>query len=321
MYVDKTLVGLAAVQTLSRLNRIHPLKTDTSVLDFRNDAEEIQKAFEPYYGRTAAPPTDPNVLADSRGKLDEFDVLREAEMVLAVQVIAGIESAKDHGQVYAVLDKAIDRFNHLAENRLASKDALDKFGRTYSFVSQIVALGDTTLERDYIYCRALATCLAVSTASLDLSADVQLTHLRNEMTFEGSISLAGEEGIVKSFFGTGTGKQHEPDTKHLSEIVDVLNEKFGLELDDKDQLLFDQFEESWASDRELATQAKNNSLENFGFVFGPKFLDTIVNRMDANEAIFKKILDDPDFRQTLADYYLAKVYSRLRASTPEAASV
>ncbi len=229
MYVDKTLVGLAAVQTLSRLNRIHPLKSDTFVLDFRNDAEEIRKAFEPYYGKTMAPPTDPNVLSDSRHRLDDFDVLREAEMALAVTVLAGITSAKDHGQVYAVLDPAIDRFNKLEEDeRLAFKDALDKFVRTYSFVSQIVALGSMALERDYIYCRALAACISTGGAgSLDLSRDVQLTHLKTEMTFEGSIALS-EAGDVKSLFGDGTGLKHDADMRHLSEIVDVLNNKFGL---------------------------------------------------------------------------------------------
>ncbi len=66
MYVDKVLTGLNAVQTLSRLNRIHPGKDSTFVLDFRNETEDIMKAFEPYYGRTVAPPTDPNLLWDTR---------------------------------------------------------------------------------------------------------------------------------------------------------------------------------------------------------------------------------------------------------------
>ena len=74
MYVDKVLTGLNAVQTLSRLNRIHSNKADTFVLDFRNETEDIVKAFEPYYGRTVAPPTDPNLLFDTRRRLDDFDV-------------------------------------------------------------------------------------------------------------------------------------------------------------------------------------------------------------------------------------------------------
>jgi type I restriction enzyme R subunit len=98
----------------------------------------------------------------------------------------------------------------------------------------------------------------------------------------------------------------------LSQIIDVLNERFGLGLDEADQLLFDQFEETWTADPDLAAQAKENTLENFRLVFDPKFLNTIVTRMDANDAIFKQILDDSDFREVLSDYYLRKVYARIR---------
>ncbi len=95
--------------------------------------------------------------------------------------------------------------------------------------------------------------------------------------------------------------------------MDTLNERFGLQLGEADQLLFDQFEEAWAADGGLADQARNNTLENFRLVFDPKFINTIVTRMDANQAIFKQILDDAEFRQVLNDYYVRKVYSRLRS--------
>jgi type I restriction enzyme, R subunit len=102
------------------------------------------------------------------------------------------------------------------------------------------------------------------------------------------------------------------------EIVEVLNERFGLDLGEADQLLFDQFEESWAADHELADQAKNNSIENFKLVFDPKFINTIVTRMDTNQSIFKQVLDDQEFQDILKDFYVRKVYSRLRRPEPEA---
>jgi type I restriction enzyme R subunit len=315
MYVDKVLVGLAAVQTLSRLNRIHPLKSETFVLDFRNDADEIVKAFEPYYGRTVAPPTDPNLLWDTRQRLDQWDVLRADEIENTVALLVAIRDPKQHGQVYAALAPAVERFNALDEDeRLGFKDALDKFVRTYSFLSQIVAFGNPELERDYLYCRALAACLrdAATVTKLDLGSEVELSHLRNEITYEGSLSAAADTGEVKSLFGEGRGKQHEPVVEPLSQIIQVLNDRFGLNLDDTDQLLFDQFEETWTADPELAEQARNNTLENFRLVFDPKFLNTIVTRMDANEAIFKQVLDDHDFREVLSDFYLRKVYARIR---------
>jgi type I restriction enzyme R subunit len=321
MYVDRVLTGLAAVQTLSRLNRIHPLKTDTFVLDFRNEAEDIADAFEPWYGKTVAIPSDPNLLWDARSRLDDWDVLRAEEMEAAVAILVTISDPKGHGAVYAALDPAVERFKGLSEeDRLAFKDALDKFVRTYSFLSQIVSFADTKLERDYVYCRALAACLrdAATVERLDLGSEVELSHLRNEVTFEGSLSLVSDSGEVRTLFGDAMGKRHEPDVESLSKIIEVLNDRFGMGLGEADQRFFDAFEESWVADPELAAQARENTLENFRLTFDRKFMNTIVTRMDDNEAIFKQVLDDADFRQVLLDFYLRKVYERLRSGAPSA---
>ncbi len=317
MYVDKVLVGLAAVQTLSRLNRIHPLKNDTFVLDFRNETDDIVKAFEDYYGRTLAPPTDPNLLWDTRRMLDQYDVLRAEEVDATVAALVAITSPKDHGKVYALLDPAVERFTALGEeDRLAFKDALDKFVRTYSFLSQIVSFGDSELERDYLYCRGLAPKLRDETTieRLDLGTEVELTHLRTEITFEGTLTLTSDTAEVKSMFSDGSGRHNELAVEPLSQIVHELNERFGLNLDRQDQLLFDQFEETWVANPEVIAQARNNTLDNFRLVFDRTFLRTVVGRMDENEAIFKRILDDPEFQSALIDLYATRVYNRSRTS-------
>ena len=318
MYVDKILVGLAAVQTLSRLNRIHPLKENTFVLDFRNDTDIIVDAFEKFHGCTVAPPTDPNILWDTRRRLDDFDVLRPEEVEAAVPALLGfgVPDDKRSAETYALLGPAKTRFEQMRdEDRLEFRDALTRFVRTYAFVSQIAAFTDPALERDYVFCRALSSYLrdAGTVERLDLGAEVELTHLRHQMTFTGSLSLESEVGEVQSFFGVGTGSQQELDMEHLSSIVEVLNDRFGTDLTEVDKLLLDQFEESWVADGELADQAQNNSLDNFRLVFDKKFLQTIITRVDANEEIFKKILDDEDFRTTLGEFYLRKVYERLQA--------
>lgn len=315
MYVDRVLTGLAAVQTLSRLNRIHPEKSDTFVLDFRNDADEIAAAFEPWYGKTVAIPSDANLLSDTRAALNPFDVLREEEMAEVAALILTLKDATDHGAIYAGLDPAVVRFHAMdEEDRLAFRDALVRFVRTYSFLSQIVSFNSTDMERDYVYCRALASCLRDQDTieRLDLGSEVELTHLRTQVTFSGSVSLEAEQGELTTFPGEGRGKQNDPDIETLSQIIDVLNERFGLDLVEADQLLFNQYEQEWVDDPELAAQARENTMDNFSLVFKRKFLDTIVGRMDSNEEIFKRILDDEDFQDVLANYYLAKVYDRLR---------
>ncbi len=324
MYVDKPLVGLAAVQTLSRLNRIHPLKESTFVLDFRNDTEDIVDAFEQFHGVTVAPPTDPNILWDTRRRLDDFDVLdpKEVEAAVAVLLGAGTPESKRSAETYAALGPAKGRFEAMGdERRLEFRDALRRFVRTYAFVSQIAAFTDPLLERDYVFCRALSLYLRDTGAveRLDLGTEVELTHLRHQMTFSGPLSLTNEVGEVRSFSGDGGGGQQELELEHLSSIVEVLNDRFGMNLTDVDKLLFDQFEESWVADGELSDQARNNTLDNFRLVFDRKFLQTVITRIDANDEIYKKILDNDDFRATVGEFYLRKVYERLREAPDDEA--
>lgn len=317
MYVDKPLVGLAAVQTLSRLNRIHPLKKSTFVLDFRNSVDDIVEAFERYHGLTVAPPTDANILWDTRQQLDNFDVLREPEIEVAVPLIleTGPDSNGRSAKVYAALGPCKERLNSMnPEDASEFRDALNRFVRTYSFVSQVVPFSEPILERDYVFCRALLSYVrdSATVERLDLGTEVELTHLRNQITFTGPLALESDTGEVRTFHGEGRGAETSPDMEKLSSVVDLLNERFGTDLTDVDKLLLDQFEESWVTDDELTDQAKHNSLENFELVFDRKFLQTIVTRVDANNDIYKRILDDESFRSELETFYLKKVYERIR---------
>jgi type I restriction enzyme R subunit len=314
MYVDKVLTGLNAVQTLSRLNRIHPQKSNTFVLDFRNELEEIQKAFRPYYERTEAVPTDPNLLYDAHRAVWDFGVLREQEVEAGVQALLAVTETSGHGAVYAALDPARDRFDEFDEEvQDAFRDVLTRFVNLYAFVSQIVSYVDRELEREYLYGRALLAYLPGQAAErLDLGSEVEMTHLKIAQTFEGSGSLEEGGGEVVAIF-SGRGKEHELDKEHLSRIVEVINERYGLDLGDADQLLFDQFEETWAADEQLAARARTNTFDNFRLVFDRTFIETVVKRMDQNADIFKRILDDAEFQKTVLDYYAERLYERLRS--------
>jgi type I restriction enzyme R subunit len=162
MYVDKVLTGLNAVQTLSRLNRIHPAKRqdDVFVLDFRNDADAIHDAFEPWYGKTIAPPTDPNLLYDTHRQLGEYGVLRPDEVMAFVAAFLSTSTSTKHSDADRHVQPAVDRFRELDEDEQTRfRDALNRFTRTYAFLSQIVTFSDVKLERDYLFCKALAAYL------------------------------------------------------------------------------------------------------------------------------------------------------------------
>jgi type I restriction enzyme, R subunit len=318
MFVDKTLVGLAAVQTLSRLNRIHPEKTDTFVLDFRNEAEAITESFAPWYESTVAIPTDPNLLHDLAGKLHALQVLSDLEVRQAAAILADRTPKADyHAALHATLDPAVDRFEaRTPEEQTEIRDLLDRYVRAYSFLSQVVDFGDVWLEALYLAGRAFISLLPTDRGgSLDLGSEVQLTHLRLEKTSEGSIGPGRGVGELKSIYD-GQGRQADEEKDKLSAIIHVLNERFGMALGTADQLFFDQMEETWLGDEQLVAQARANPIENFKLVFADAFIKSIVGRMDDNADIFKRILDDPAFQSVVMDHYLQRVFTQARAVEP-----
>jgi type I restriction enzyme R subunit len=315
MYVDKVLTGLNAVQTLSRLNRVADGKVDTFVLDFRNETDDIDKAFAPWYERTEAIPTDPNLLWDTHRALMASPVIHDDEVGPAVSELLAGRRVPNHAKVYAALDLALARFQGLTrEEQDDFRELIGRYVSIYGFIAQIVSFTDAGLERDYVYARALEARLPRGEfEGIDVGSEVKLTHLRTEQIFEGSIELAEGLGDVKAIY-SGKGPQHVPEKESLSSIVEALNQRFGTNLDERDQLLFDQFEETWATDPEVMDQARNNEFDNFRLVFDRKFLSTVVERMDGNEAIYKRVLDDEEFQKALMDLYALRLYDRLRMS-------
>jgi type I restriction enzyme R subunit len=316
MYVDKTLTGLAAVQTLSRLNRTDPDKDGTFVLDFVNDADEIAEAFEPYYGETVAPPSDPNLLYDTRHALDEFGVLRAEEAESFARLL--LVNRADHGRLHGVLSPAIARFEELDEaEQDRFRDALGRFVRTYSFLSLLVPFADTALERDYLFGRALVRLIRSDTGeTVDLSSAVELTHLRLERRFSGSVSLTGEVGEVHTVY-SGDGRQHELDPELLSHIIERLNRLYGTDWADADRLVFDATADDLVKDRTMQAQAVNNSAENFLLVFGERFQEALLGRMERNEQVVFKFLDDPELAKEVIRLYASLVQTRARVAYQE----
>ena len=310
MYVDKTLTGLAAVQTLSRLNRIHPDKSATFVMDFVNDAEEIGDAFAVYHGKTVAPPTDPNLLFDTRRDLDRFDVLDTGEIERAAALLL---SEGAHAQVDAALQPAVDRFNGLEDDdQDAFRDTLGRFVRVYRFLSLVVPFRNPGLERDYLYCRALAALIRDREhgQSIDLGSEVELTHLRHEITFEGSIELPGGEGEITTIF-SGTGPAADPEHERLSQIIARINERFGTDWTDEDRLVFEAAAGDLVADIEIQNQATNNDEATFrDHVFPERYLKALLSRRDRNSDLIFSYLDSDELQAEVMDIFAVEVQRR-----------
>lgn len=318
MYVDKSLTGLAAVQTLSRLNRIHDNKDGTFVLDFRNDADDIRESFAPWYTATVAPPTDPNLLYDTRHQLDPFGVLWPDDIERTVALLVGAGRGNGHGRIHAALTPSIDRFHALSsDDQDAFRDALARFVRTYSFLSQVVSFTDIRLEADYLFCKAIAAFIRpAGETGLDLGTEIELTHLRTEETFAGSLALAAEHGEVSTIF-SGTGKQSVAEEEPLSKIIERLNERFGTEWTDRDRVHFDAIFDSLSERPEVQRAAAVNTPENFRLVVARMFVQELVCHMKLAEDLSLKLIDSPDARADVLDVYAPLLQTKAKVAWQE----
>lgn len=320
MYVDKKLSGVKAVQTLSRLNRTCPGKEDTFVLDFANDRQTILDSFQPYYEvTTVTEETDVNHLYDLKARLDQFQVFREREIDAFANVYFDPGTRLDHPKhqkyLYSFTDPAVDRFRAIedADKQEEFKKGLRSWTNLYAFLAQIMPFIDPEFEKFYAYAKLLQTRLPKRelSESLHLDDEVALEYYRLQKIKEGAIELQkGEEGKLSGTSEAGLKRAKEEEAL-LSEIISVLNDRFGTAFAEADKLFFDQIEAELLDDETLKTQAKVNKLDTFKYAFNDKFIDKLIERMDQNQEIFEKILEDKAFGDLVKELLMKKIYNKL----------
>ncbi|MBU1169683.1 MAG: DEAD/DEAH box helicase family protein [Proteobacteria bacterium] len=318
MYVDKRLSGIQAVQTLSRLNRTTRGKTDTFVLDFVNEREDIYKAFKPYYEITPkGDDTDPQHLNTLSHTLVNWKIFTCDEVNGWCEIWFRNRlnpTGGEHKKLNGLLDLAIERYKaHKEEDQNLFKGQLVSFRNLYSFVSQIIPYQDSDHEKLYTYTRFLLTKLPRTTDNRKVLVDdeVELKYYRLQKISEGSIDLkVGESQTVYGPTDVGTGQADED--VQLSTLVDKLNERFGTEFTPADQLFFDQVRETAVSNELMRQAVMANTIENFEPVFNKQLEDLFIERMDGNEEIFVRLMNDDSFRNVAAGYLMRAVYQQIR---------
>ena len=328
MYVDKRLAGIQAVQTLSRLNRIHPLKEDTFVLDFVNERNEIREAFKTYYeGAEMGAEVDPARLYAIKGELDAAGVYLEEEVARFCDVYfkpKQKQSALDHQAMNAALDPAVSRFKVRANERPDEAELLRgkllAFQNLYGFLSQVIPYQDSDLECLYVFVRHLTTKLPrrAAGAGYQFDDEVKLEYYRLQKISEGSITLnGGEAQKLDGPSEVGSGALHEQPVP-LSQLIDVVNERFGTDFNQADQLFFDQIVEAAMGDDGLRRAAAVNPGDKFELLFKSVLERLFVDRMDQNEDIFVRFMNDAPFQKVVTTWMADEAYRRLR--TEEASS-
>jgi type I restriction enzyme R subunit len=348
MYVDRRLDGIQAVQTLSRLNRCHPGKDTTYVVDFVNEPDDILAAFKTYYATAElAVATDPNLILDLKTKLDAQGHYDEFEIDRVVKVLLD-DSRSDkvrQSQLMAAIEPVAQRLMTLyTQTRLAYRQAEDindgdalkrakdelaalmlfrsdmaTYGRFYTFLSQIFDYANTGLEKRAMFYKALLPLLEFEREinTVDLSK-VVLTHHHLRDLGTRKLDLKQGDSPAIPGMGPGGGEVQDKNKAELAEIIAKLNELFNGELSDNDKLPYvcSVIRGKLLESATLSQQAAANSKKQFSNSpdLNKALLDAIIGALDAHQLMSIQALNSEKVREGMIDILLnhTNLYEDLR---------
>ena len=309
MYVDKKLSGVAAVQTLSRVNRIAPNKTSTLIIDFVNKKEEIREAFEPYYTETyLTGKTDYHKLYDLMENIYDFDLFYEDQVN---EFYKSYHDGVPQATLHNLLDIPIQKFEKLdKEYKVQFKKKIRKYQSVYSFMSQLLPFSDLRLEKLFIYLKFLSKKLPTINEPLPYNVleDVDMDSYKIDTRDEGTkITLDDGEGGLDPIISIDV--QYKPDEEEkLSIILDKLNEMFKTDFQESDKLILKQLADGIRGNEELNIKAQKNKKENLRAVFDDYFNDELMSVRKNNKQFFSKINSNSQLRNELKNYLLDLLY-------------
>ena len=321
MYVDKTLSGIKAVQTLSRLNRAHPQKHDAFVLDFLNDTDTIRYAFADFHRTTIlADETDPNKLHDLQADLDGAQVYAPEQVdVLVERYLDGA----DRDQLDPILDACVAVYrNDLDEDgQVAFKGNAKGFVRTYAFLSAVLPYTNTAWEKRSIFLNFLIPKLPAPQEE-DLSKGIldaiDMDSYRVEKQAIQKIMLPDEDAEVGPVPTSGSGQRPEPELDRLSNILRSFNEHFGdISWDDADRvhrLITETIPSRVAEDSAFKNAQRNSDRDNARIEHDKALQRVMTSLMKDDTELFKQFMDNAGFKRWLTDTVFGLAYDRAGAA-------
>jgi len=348
MYVDRRLAGIQAVQTLSRLNRAHPGKDTTYVLDFINSSEEVLAAFKTYFETAELDGiTDPNLIFDLRAKLDaagHYDSF-EVDRVAAVLMDPKATQGDLIGAMEPVADRLLKRYRAAkaawvaaterdeGKEAKAAKDEMDAlilfkadvatFVRVYTFLSQIFDYGIGDIEKRFLFFKHLIRLLEFGREreTVDLSRLVLTHHTLKSLGKQGFVLGEGEAPKLAPVGEAGSGSVQDKQKALLREIIEKVNDLFVGELTEDDRLVYVNhvLKAKLLESEALATQAKNNTKAQFASspTLDEAILDAVMDALEAHQTMSRQALDSAKVRAGLKSILLgpAELYEALRGQS------
>lgn len=294
MYVDKKLSGVQCVQTLSRLNRTTTGKTDTFVMDFANETDDIVEAFQPYFTSTVLrEETDPDKLYQLLYEIEEYDLYTKMQLdEFAKEFYSDSDS---DAKLHPIIDRVVDAYNERLndEEKLEYKSKIQSFIRLYSYISQIAGFAEVRWEKSYAFLRFLNKKLPKNTRERVYVGDViDLDSLRIQMTGESNLSLVEEQGEVYGMTSEGSKGKDEEELLALSEIIEKINTVFGANLNNEDRVTIEQIQNRLNKDEGLKKVINGNNTEDVKReYFKSMFKDTVIDYHGDRIDFYKNVMD------------------------------
>jgi type I restriction enzyme R subunit len=316
MYVDKPLSGIKAVQTLSRLNRAHPKKHDTFVLDFVNDIDTIQLSFDQYYRTTIlARETDPNKLHDLKAELDEAQVYDDGSVKRLVELYL---QGADRDTLDPILDASVAKYlDGLDEDgQVEFKSNAKAFVRTYGFLASVLTYSIASWERLSIFLNFLIPKLPApkeEDLSKGILESIDMDSYRVEVRSALSISLTDQNSEIEPVPTSGGGHLPDPELDRLSNILKSFNEQFGnVEWKDGDKIrdvITQEIPAKVAADKAYQNAMLNSDKQNARIEHDKALQRVLVELLSDHTELFKQFSDNPAFKKWLSDSNFAVTYN------------
>ena len=305
MYVDKTLAGIKAVQTLSRLNRARPNKTDTFVLDFMNSSDVIREAFDDYYRTTIlADETDPDKLHDLKATLDNRQVYTRQNVE---ELVEGYLDGKDRGELDPITDACVEPYTALTEDgQVEFKGSAKTFVRLYAFLSQVLPYANPEWEKLSTFLNFLIPKLPApddEDLSKGILETVDMDSYRAEKQAAQRLSLADEDAEIEPVPAGAGGGRREPELEPLSRIVATFNETWGTDFTDSDKVaeLIRTIPQQVVADNAYQNARLNSDPQNARIEHDAALRRLITSMVRTNTELFRAYTENPDFRAWLND--------------------
>lgn len=295
MIVDKKLKSVKAVQTLSRLNRTYPGKSDTFILDFANKQEDILDAFQPFYQETSLEQeVNADLIYQTEKELLDYAIYtkNDIDAFIAVWNHPGKQDGKAMGRMTSVLKPVADRYNlKNSEERYQFRRLVRSLIRWYSYVSQVTRMFDSDMHKQYLFLSYLIDLLPAEVEEpVDLDGKLKLEYYKLQKTFEGEIHLEHLDGqYVPATQKAVQGRQQE---STLDEILEKINEKYKGEFTDADRVMIDALYAKLISDKKLESSARTAdprifTESIFPSAFGTAAMESYMEAQDSYSALFE----------------------------------